>query len=177
LIDQYRLAAGSGELAGMVEMFSQVYDRWLCARLDLELVRLLGELRAMDPAITRQQLIVQQHQSYLGEVEIPAPRDPSATRECVDNLRSRRRYRAELDGVTGFRELRRCQRDEAGRKLEELLANRGRLIEDTVDRLHGHVAQAKAFSEIPARSLVVDLTAYLDRVAALAEPPQVPTED
>jgi hypothetical protein len=160
----------------MVEMFSQVYDRWLCARLDLELVRLIGDLRAMDPAITRQQLIVQEHQSYLGEVELPTPRDPAAKRECVDHLRRRRRYRAELDRVTGFRELHRGQRDEAGRKLDELLANRGRLIEETVGRLHGHVAQAQALSARPASSLVVDLTAYLDRIAALAEPPQAPPE-
>ncbi|TDV56065.1 hypothetical protein [Actinophytocola oryzae] len=160
----------------MVAMFSQVYDRWLYTRLDLELVRLIGELRAMDPAITRQQLIVQQHQSYLGEVDMPAPRDPAAKRECVDNLRSRRRYHAELDRVTGFRELHRGQRDEAGRKLQEMLANRSRLIEVTVDRLHGHVAQAQALNGGPARSLVVDLTAYLDRIAELAEPPQAPPE-
>jgi hypothetical protein len=169
----------------------------LRARLDLELVRLAGELRVLDPAITRQRLIVLQHQRRIGEMEKPAapgaPRDPADKREFVDYLRSRRRYRAELDRATGFREMHRGQRDEAERKLVELLADRVRLLDETVGRLHAHVADAQALSGIYARrvlrrheagaelsrrvcSLEVDLTEYLDRVAALAEPPQVTPE-
>jgi hypothetical protein len=113
----------------------------------MELLRLAGELRALDPAITAQRLIVQRRQQDLG----------------VTARSSGLRYRTELAGVTGLRDRCRGQRDEAERLLVGLLANRVRLLDETVERMRAHAAV------LSHREPEVDLAEYLDRVAALAD--------
>jgi hypothetical protein len=169
----------------------------LRARLDLELVRLAAKLREMDPAITRQRLVVHQRQRDLAELVEAAPpsppKDPADKRELVDYLRTRRRHHTQVAQVTTRRDEHRRQRDQAEQDLAQLCAKRARLIDETAARMHGQVANTQALSGIYARrvlrrheagpelsrrpcSVETELTDYFNRLAALAETPHLTTE-
>lgn len=148
----------------MVEMISRSYDRFtnparghedgpggrLRARLDVELVRLVGELRALDSAIAAARLVVQQYQ-----------RDPDQTTrrdEARRQLRQLMTNRGRLVDATVVR-------------MHEHAADVRGLWGNDACRA---VRRPRFGAEVS--SLEVDLGDYLGRVAALAASPRVVPE-